>query len=100
VFRVSPAPLNAFFYLTGVLRPALPVPRPGRDREARHFWNTVWSLQHFVSKLFVLMLCMPACPGATAFEPESCYGETTKTLSKNLIIRNPGLGQGIPVYPG
>ena len=38
--------------------------------------------------------------GATAFALESYYGKTTKTLSKNLIICNPGLGQGIPVYPG
>ena len=41
-----------------------------------------------------------ACPGATAFAPERYYGETTKKLSESLIIRNPGLGQGIPVYPG
>jgi hypothetical protein len=50
-------------------RPALPVPRPGRDREARHFWNTVWSLQYFVSKLFVLMLCMPGLPAIPARHP-------------------------------
>jgi len=41
------------------LRPALPVPRPGRDREARLVRNILWSLHYFASKLFVLMLCMP-----------------------------------------
>jgi hypothetical protein len=60
-----------------------------------------WTFEHYY---FGFVSCFEfrasACPGATAFEPESCYGETTKTLSENLIIRNPGLGQGLPVYPG
>ena len=30
--------------------PALPVPRPGRDREARLAWNTMLSLQYLGSR--------------------------------------------------
>ena len=41
-------------------RPALPVPRPGRDREARSFRSCVWIGEYFTS---LLSLLMPYEPG-------------------------------------
>jgi len=50
------------------MRPALPVPRPGRDREARSLWNIIGSLYYFSAEAYLLMPCKPACPGATGCE--------------------------------
>ena len=47
------------------MRPALPVPRPGRDREARSLWNIIGSLYYFSAEFRLLMPHKPACPGAT-----------------------------------
>jgi len=46
------------------VRPPLPVPRPGRDREARSYWNIVWLLHYFSAEFRLLMPYKPACPGA------------------------------------
>ncbi len=40
---------------------------PWRDIAGIPTWSGLWALQYLVSKLFVLMLCMPAFPGATGF---------------------------------
>ena len=37
------------------MRPALPVPRPGRDREARSYWNIVWLLHYLAGEVSMLM---------------------------------------------
>ena len=41
------------------VRPALPVPRPGRDREARSLWNIIGSLYYFSAEFYLLMPYKP-----------------------------------------
>ena len=51
--------------------PALPVPRPGRDRESRLALNTVLPLQYFVGVSTELRPLKPARPGAYGLESAS-----------------------------
>jgi len=67
--------------------PALPVPRPGRDREARSYWNIIWSLYYFSAEFYLLMPHKPACPGATWLD------QPIKPLSQ---VWARGLGRGPP----
>ncbi len=57
-----------FFRNSSATKPALPVPRPGRDREAREYMNIILVRKDYSVRRSKPNPCMPARPGATSQE--------------------------------
>ena len=82
---IRSAYINHFETATNLsyVRPALPIPRPGRDREARSLWNIIGSLYYFSAESYLLM---PYKPGLGQGHNQKKDTHTLELLA--TILRN------------